>query len=154
MEAGRENGCVSVGGGTGCSCLPFTSALLYLSAAFPARIGRQKLFPLLCHYQEIIICCSVFHTDNQGWLPHGKFKNRTNNTFIYSMPLYQLLPWVAVVICFPKHINDISALAEIKSIHYDCAWAGTEVAWSRACCVSAKSCLRVHYFTQAEEPRL
>lgn len=147
---------MSVGGGTGGSCFPFTSALLYLSAAFPVPVDLEdrSFFSPLCHYQEIIICCSVFHTDNQDWLPHGKFKDRTNHTFIYNKPLYNNLPWVAVVICFPKHINDILALAEIKSIHYDCAWVGTEVSWSRACCVSAKSSLRVHYFTQSEERRL
>lgn len=76
----REKGCVSVGGGTAGSCFPFTSALLYLSAVFPAPEDRKErfFFPLLCHYQEIIICCSVFHTDNQDWPPHGKFKNRTD----------------------------------------------------------------------------
>lgn len=55
---------------------------------------------------------------------------------------------------FPKHSNEISALAEIKSIHYNCAWVGIEVSWSRACCISAKTCLRIHYFTQSEQPRL
>lgn len=132
----------------------FCPPLLVSSFPCPSGLGRQNFFLLLCHYQEIIICCSVFHTDNQGWLPHGKYKNRTNNTFICSMPLDQMLPWVPVAICFPKHINDISALAEIKSIHYDCEWVGTGVSWSRACCASAKSFLRVYYFTQSEEPRL
>lgn len=104
----------------------FCPPLLVSSFPCPSGLGRQKFFPLLCHHQEIIICCSVFHTDNHDWLPHAKFKNRTNNTFVYSMPLCQMLPWVAVVICFLKQINDISALGEIKSIHYDCAWVGSE----------------------------
>lgn len=92
----REKGCVSVGGGTAGSCFPFTSALLYLSAVFPAPEDRKEriFFLLLCHYQEIIICCSVFHTDNFRTSLHmGSSKTgRTNNTFVYSMPLGQMLP--------------------------------------------------------------
>lgn len=52
---------------------------------------KTEVFSLLCHYREIIICCSAFHTDNQDCsgqqnkLPHGGVQKYTNKTFIYNI---------------------------------------------------------------------
>lgn len=76
--------------GPGLSCFPIYVCSPLLVSSFPGPHGfrKQKFFSLLCHYQEIIICCSVFHTDNQEQLPHGEFKNRTSNLHLQHFPIY------------------------------------------------------------------
>lgn len=75
----------------------FCPPLLVSGFPSPHRLGRCEVFSPLCCYQEIIICCSVFHTDNQHYseqqnkLPHGGVQKYTNKTSVYnilSMRLY------------------------------------------------------------------
>lgn len=91
---------------TGGSCSPSTIALLYLSTAFPFPKDREsRVFFLLCCYQEIIICCSVFHTDNQVYseqqdMLHGGVKKKKIPTrpLFTTCFLYETLCWVTVII--------------------------------------------------------
>lgn len=81
-EVRREGEKKGAGGG------PLVALLLHLLLPFftcqrlsqSPQTWKTEVFSLLCGYQEIIICCSVFHTDNQDCseqqnkLPHGEVK--------------------------------------------------------------------------------
>ena len=40
------------------------------------QTGKIEAFSLLCRYQEMIIACSVFHTDNQDYSEQDKLPHR------------------------------------------------------------------------------
>lgn len=85
------------------------------------QTGKIEVFSLLCRYQDLIICCSVFHADNQDYseqqnkLPNGGVQKYTNNAFIYNIfPICD-----TVMGCsynwFAKHISSIIYLLCQKS---------------------------------------
>lgn len=69
----------------------FCPPLLVNSFPSPHRQGRSRFVSLLCCYQEIIICCSVFHTENQGHReqqdksPHGGFTKKIARRPLFTM---------------------------------------------------------------------
>lgn len=72
------------------------------------QTGKIQVFSLLCRYQEIIICCSVFHTDNQDnseqdKLPHEGVKKKKKmkhqqDLHLQQNLLYETLSRVVVII--------------------------------------------------------
>lgn len=96
----------------------FCPLLLINSFPSPHRLGEMEAFSLPCYYQEIIICCSVFHTDNQDLhdkLPQGEFKTTPKGPFIYSKSpiLDSAMGWSCN--WFAKHISSIIYLLCLES---------------------------------------
>lgn len=80
------------------------------------QTGKIQVFSLLCRYQEIIICCSVFHTDNQDnseqdKLPHEGVKKKENETPTRPSFTTNFAIWDTVTGCsynwFAKRISSI-----------------------------------------------
>lgn len=111
MEVGRE----TEGEGVAHVLHLFLPSFICQRLTWSPQTWKTEVFSLLCHYQEIIICCSVFHEDNQDFakqlnkLPHGGYGKYTN------IFLHETLPWVAVLICFGKRISGIIYLLCQKS---------------------------------------
>lgn len=141
----------------------FCPPLLVSGFPSPHRLGRCEVFSPLCCYQEIIICCSVFHTDNQHYreqqnkLPHGGVQKYTNKTSVYNILSMRLYPSCSYN-CLAEHISSIifRLCQEWKA---NCTRTnGSEAFWTGACCASAKSIVfatvthscysKVDYFTQ------
>lgn len=154
----REGKGVCGRGGPGLSCFPiyFRPPLLVSSFPCPHGFRKQKFFsPAVPLSGDNHLLFSVPHRQSGTASTQGVQKQNQQPPFTAFPDIHKMLSWVAVGICFPKHIKrHILTFTDIKSNHYGCTTVGIEASWTRACCVSAKSCLRVHYFIQSGEPRL
>lgn len=105
---------------------PLVAHVLHLLLPFSTRqqlsqspqTGKMKAFSLLCYYQEIIICCSMFHADNQDLhdkLPLWGVKTTLKGPFIYNKS--PILDSAMGRGCnwFAKHISSIIYLLCLES---------------------------------------
>lgn len=76
--------------------------LLLSSFPVPEDLEEGSFFPL-CRYQEMIICCLLFHKDIQGWLPHAKFEEKIQQHLLLR-PYIRCCLWLQLEFVFQNTI--------------------------------------------------